>query len=134
MAVGPNAPKPKGRPERRAAESSAAPRALRWLSARLIITVLALLTTADVAAWYWLHARGAAESAPDHDQALALGTFEFNRVNPRDQRLYHGQFDVTIHLFDELDAAHVREVNRQQRESGAHSERHAAAHASGRHY
>jgi flagellar basal body-associated protein FliL len=114
MAAGVKAPKPKGRPEPTAAAPCAA--WLRLLSARLIFAVLALLAVANAAAWYWLHVSRAAEPAADRDQTLALGSFEFNRVNPRDQRLYHGQFDVTIHLFDELDAAQVRDVSRQRGE------------------
>jgi flagellar basal body-associated protein FliL len=78
--------------------------------------ILAVSVLVDAAAWYWLRARSAAVSSADKDQVVRLGTFEFNRVNPHDQRLYHGQFDVSIHLADELDAAHVRDVARQLRE------------------
>jgi len=46
---------------------------------------------------------------------MVLGTFEYNRINPRDKQIKHGQFVVTLRLAEKLDAAKFREVHNQEK-------------------
>ena len=75
----------------------------------------AVAIAANAVAFYFLRVRAPAAAAQKRNLEIVLGEFEYNRVNPKDKQLKHGQFVVTLHLPAKLDAAKFRDVHDQEK-------------------
>ena len=113
MATSPHAAKPSSSAALASSKTantlpSARPNSLiRW-----VIGLLAGVAMFDLGVWWWAH-RKAAESPATQSAELALGTFGFSRLNPRDGKLYEGQFDLTLRLSEGIDAEARQRAGRQ---------------------
>ena len=114
MATGPHPSKLRQTSPSAEAASSAPPAPNLTASTRWVLGLLASVAIFDLSVWWWSHRR-AAEPTAAQSTELTLGTFEFNRLNPRDGRMVQGQFDVTLRLADGLDAAARDRISKQQR-------------------
>jgi hypothetical protein len=85
-------------------------------SPKYLAALAAVAIIANAAAFYWLRMRSPTTPPAKRSQEMVLGTFEFNRINPRDKQVRHGQFVVTLGLAANLDAAKFREVHCQEKE------------------
>ncbi len=83
------------------------------LSPKNLAIAAALVIAANAAAFFLLRGHAPAVK-PKRNLELVLGEFEFNRMNPRDKQIKHGQILVTLHLPANLDAAKLREVHDQE--------------------
>ena len=114
MATGPHPSKLRQTSPSAEAASSAPPAPKFTVTTRWVLGLLAGVAIFDLSVWWWSHRR-AAEPTAAQSAELMLGTFEFNRVNPRDGRMVQGQFDVTLRLADGLDAVARDRISKQQR-------------------
>ena len=80
---------------------------MRW-----VIGLLAGVAIFDLSVWWWTHHR-ASEPSPAGPAELMLGSFEFSRPNPRDGKVYEGQFDLTLRLAEGLDGPARQRADRQ---------------------
>ncbi len=85
----------------------------RLVVSRWLIGVIAITFLLEGAMIYWFRIR-----TPPETVALAgeipLGTFEFNRSSPRENRLYHGRFDLFVRRSDPLEPAQQRQLAHDQ--------------------
>jgi hypothetical protein len=95
-----------------AAEEAPPRQSSRWQalgSIRWLVAVAAIVLVVDAVVVIWHHSKGAAPESPLSNE-IALGTFDFNRSNARDNRAYRGQFDLSIRLADNLSPVDRRRV------------------------
>jgi hypothetical protein len=121
---GPNSTAATPRPAARPVPESAAPtpesvkQAFGWATLatpKYLAALAVVVIVANSAAFYFLRLRSHAHPPAKRSQEMVLGAFEFSRVDPRDKQLKHGQFVVTLHLVENLDAAKFREVHDQEK-------------------
>lgn len=68
-----------------------------------MLTVIAVSLLLEVALVVTLHSRTPA-AVPLLPKDIAIGRFEFNRSNSRDNRVYRGQFDLALHPAENLNS------------------------------
>ncbi|HEX3996934.1 MAG TPA: hypothetical protein VHX65_00100 [Pirellulales bacterium] len=120
LKTNPNAVVP--RPAVRAAaarDSNAAASAPLWaklLNPKYLAVAAAVVIAINLGAFYFLRVRAPAPKPAKPNLQMVLGAFEYNRVNPRDKQLKHGQFTVTLHLAKKLDPARFREIHDREKD------------------
>ena len=87
----------------------------KFMSPKYLLAIAAILIAVNSAAFFALRMRSHSAPPAKRNQEMVLGTFEFNRINPRDKQLKHGQFVVTLRLAENLDATKFRAVHNQEK-------------------
>ncbi len=90
--------------------SNSASHSARWLLLGLIGFTLLL----NGGAYYWFRLRNAESPPPTVSRDLALGTFEYSRFDPSENRFQRGQFDLSLRIIENLSPAHAGQLEHQE--------------------
>ncbi len=89
--------------------SALQPRSRGFYSVHWLIAFGAFILAIDAVVVIWHRSKGASSEPPVSNE-IALGTFDFNRSNARENRPYRGQFDLSLRMADNLSPADRRRV------------------------
>lgn len=81
---------------------------------KFLAAFAAVALAANLAAFCFLRLGSSASKSTKRNLELVLGAFEYNRVNPHDKQMKHGEIVVTLHLATKLDTAKYRQIQDRQ--------------------